>query len=369
MSKAKFPDTTFLKAGSFYRNKILLWYKSNKEAWPWRQLWEEHGDPYHVWLSEVMLQQTVIKAALPAYIRFIDRFPKVQDLAVASTEEVRLQCAGLGYYRRFNLMHHAAQTLAPDGNFQGWPESYREWRILPGVGDYTAAAISSIVLGESVAVVDGNIERLMCRLLDIRLPPNLPYLKRGFGEHMTQLLGDAKPGDFNQGMMEFGQKVCTPTNPRCDSCPFKGGCRSYVAGSQHLAPQKKIKKDKVRVDARMLILRNGQNILLSRRPESSKFLKGTLGFPTFLKLSRSYSHDGELNFPEFDVKEADSVGKINHTITHHQISAEVLAKSFTEKRLETEHSWVPFRKVEAALVSSLDRKAWRAFVKNGVASS
>ena len=152
----------------------------NKRSLPWREMFAQHASPYHVWVSEIMLQQTVIKAVIPKYLSFFERFPTVFDLAAAQEEDVRLACQGLGYYRRFKLMHNCAKKLCENKNEKNfvWPGSYKEWLSYPGIGTYTASAISSICLSEAQMVVDGNVERLMCRLHDIRLEPNLAPLKK-----------------------------------------------------------------------------------------------------------------------------------------------------------------------------------------------
>ena len=159
---------------------VISWYQKNKRSLPWREMFAQHASPYHVWVSEIMLQQTVIKAVIPKYLSFFERFPTVFDLAAAQEEDVRLACQGLGYYRRFKLMHNCAKKLCENKNEKNfaWPGSYKEWLSYPGIGTYTASAISGICLSEAQMVVDGNVERLMCRLHDIRLEPNLAPLKK-----------------------------------------------------------------------------------------------------------------------------------------------------------------------------------------------
>ena len=214
-----------LKARSFEK-AVVEWYQQNKRSLPWREYYYKSQNPYHVWVSEIMLQQTVIKAVIPKYINFFKVFPTVFDLAKAEESEVRIACQGLGYYRRFKLMHSCAKKLTEGKTKKDfeWPKSYKEWLSLPGIGEYTASAVSSICLSESKMVVDGNVERLMCRLHDIRMEPNLPALKKKFKEFGETLISDLSPGDFNQGLMELGQTICTKTNPVCHMCPVQKGC-------------------------------------------------------------------------------------------------------------------------------------------------
>ena len=209
------PTTSFKTSAQVIGKRLLKWYLTHRESHPWRYE-SPPADPYRVWLSEIMLQQTTIKAVTPAYIRFLELFPNIQDLSAADEASVRRACAGLGYYRRFSLFHKAAKQLTENQDTVKWPNSYEKWLELPGVGSYTAAAVSSIVLNAPRAVVDGNVERVLSRLLDIRLPPNLPILKPFFQEKAQSMLITSSAGDFNQALMELGQKQCSVSSPDCE---------------------------------------------------------------------------------------------------------------------------------------------------------
>ena len=177
---------------------------------------------------------------------------------------MRIACQGLGYYRRFKLMHNCAKKLCEDqteDNFK-WPSSYKEWIKYPGIGTYTASAISSICLSEAQMVVDGNVERLMCRLHDIRLEPNLPPLKKKFTLWGKELISDIAPGDFNQGLMELGQTICTKANPSCSLCPVKNTCLSLKRKSQALAPAVKKKADFEKVHLAIVLEESKKGILV-----------------------------------------------------------------------------------------------------------
>jgi A/G-specific adenine glycosylase len=196
-----------------FRRKLLAWYDSNKRDLPWRK----NRDPYRVWVSEIMLQQTRVAAVIEHYRRFLDRFPTVQKLAAARESSVLAAWSGLGYYRRARTLHATAKVIARErgGKF---PETAEQWRTLPGIGRYTAAAIASIAYDEPVAVVDGNVERVLQRVSGKRLA----------GETLWQaaevLLDRARPGDFNQAMMELGATVCMPKSPACLLCPVQQLC-------------------------------------------------------------------------------------------------------------------------------------------------
>jgi A/G-specific adenine glycosylase len=195
------------------RRALLRWYDEHRRDLPWR----ETRDPYRIWLSEIMLQQTRVAAVLDHYRIFLERFPNVQALAAASEDAVLAAWSGLGYYRRARMLHQAAQQIAKQlgGCF---PQNSESWLALPGIGRYTAAAIASIAFAEPVAVVDGNVERVLERFLGINL--TTPQI----WQHAQALLADSRPGDFNQAMMELGATVCVPREPRCPMCPVRKWC-------------------------------------------------------------------------------------------------------------------------------------------------
>jgi A/G-specific adenine glycosylase len=195
------------------RRALLRWYDRHRRDLPWR----ETRDPYRIWLSEIMLQQTRVAAVLDHYRIFLERFPNVQALAAASEDAVLAAWSGLGYYRRARMLHQAAQQIAK--NYDGcFPQNSEAWLALPGIGRYTAAAIASIAFAEPVAVVDGNVERVLQRFVGINL--TTPQI----WQNAQVLLANSRPGDFNQAMMELGATVCLPREPRCPTCPVRKWC-------------------------------------------------------------------------------------------------------------------------------------------------
>ena len=211
-----------------FRMQLLAWYDAHARDLPWR----ESCDPYRVWVSEVMLQQTRVAAVIAHYLEFLRRFPTVEKLARAREASVLAAWGGLGYYRRARMMHAAAKVVARRGEF---PRTAEELRELPGVGRYTAAAIASIAFGEREAVVDGNVERVLQRVLGRRMAGREVWLAA------EALLDRDRPGDFNQAMMELGATVCTPRAPGCLSCPVVELCvaRGELAGPLKAARQRK----------------------------------------------------------------------------------------------------------------------------------
>ena len=246
-----------------FRRQLLAWYLTHKRDLPWR----ESHDPYRVWLSEIMLQQTRVAAVIDYYSRFLRRFPSVGRLAAAREESVLAAWSGLGYYRRARMLHAAAKVIVKEhgGKFPGTRESLGE---LPGIGRYTSAAIASIAFNEPVAVVDGNVERVLQRVAGPALA----------GEDLWQtagiLLERANPGDFNQAMMELGALVCLPAQPECRACPVRALCATRGAHPV----QKKFARKRKRDITFALACRKG-SVLLVQRPMSNPLMPGMWELP------------------------------------------------------------------------------------------
>ncbi|MFK7872129.1 MAG: A/G-specific adenine glycosylase [Oligoflexales bacterium] len=328
-----------------FQQKLMSWYANHKEQHPWRVLWEKTQDPYVVWLSEVMLQQTTIQAVTPAYVRFLNVFPTVQDLSNASENLVRETVKGLGYYRRFGFLHKAAQIVVEQ---KSWPQTYKQWLDLPGVGEYTAAAVSSIVFGERVGVIDGNVQRVFSRLLNKDIHP-LVFFKKNLQILLNEMIDEEKPGDFNQGLMELGQKICRPQEPKCHECPVVTLCEGKKAHRQLEIPTPVKRKAAVAVALQLVIVRKkhkqGWLYGLKVRENAERFLKGTRGF----LLSENFK-------PQ---KDSQIIGSIKHSITHHKIEAQVYVQQQSVEEME----WFQVDDLEKKLVSSLDQKAWNLFTK------
>lgn len=227
-----------------FKNSLINWYEENKRNLPWRK----SVDPYKIWLSEIILQQTRVAQGLPYYQKFINRFPTVFDLAQADEEEVLKLWQGLGYYSRARNLHYTAQIIVQ--NEQGvFPNAYQELIRLKGIGDYTASAISSICFNEPKAVLDGNVFRVISRIFGIDLPINSTEGKKIFKEKANELLDRQNPGTYNQAIMEFGALHCKPKLPLCETCPFQRNC---VAFQQGIIDQLPVKLKKVTIRKRYL---------------------------------------------------------------------------------------------------------------------
>jgi A/G-specific adenine glycosylase len=232
------------------RRRLLAWYAENARDLPWRRT----RDPYRIWVSEIMLQQTRVAAAEPYYRRFIDRFPDCLSLARAPESEVLRLWSGRGYYSRARHLHRAARHIAAAGG--AFPRDYASIRALPGVGDYTAAAVASIAFGLPHAVLDGNVRRVLSRLV---------CGSQGLPELAGQLLDRARPGDWNQALMELGATVCLPREPRCERCPLSGRCRARREGRQAEFPARKSRPRTVQTSLTLLIVERRGRVLLTGR--------------------------------------------------------------------------------------------------------
>jgi A/G-specific adenine glycosylase len=246
-----------------FRLSLLRWYDAGKRDLPWRR----NKDPYRIWLSEIMLQQTRVSAVLEHYREFLTRFPTVEDLASAKLDAVLAAWSGLGYYRRARNLHAAAQKVVAE--FGGRiPLTAADLRRLPGIGRYTAAAIASIAYDEKCAVLDGNVERVLARV------SGYAATTAELWEAATALLSTERPGDFNQAMMELGATVCLPTEPRCLLCPVHRWCETRGVGSRTAPAKRKI------CELDMALLTDRDRVKLVRRSESQTVMTGMWELPT-----------------------------------------------------------------------------------------
>jgi A/G-specific adenine glycosylase len=241
------------------RRRLLAWFSSAKRDLPWRRT----RDPYRIWLSEIMLQQTRVAAVVPYYERFLDRFPTVHALARARSDTVLRHWAGLGYYSRARNLHRAAKDIVARHESE-FPRSLDAALALPGIGRYTAAAVLSIAYGEPHAVLDGNVARVLARLDAVRGDLRRPRIWRALQARADALLDPHAPGDWNQAMMELGATLCTPQAPRCDDCPLKRRCRAHALGLAESLPAARRKAAPVRLTlaAAILLDPRGRTLLL-----------------------------------------------------------------------------------------------------------
>lgn len=287
---------------------LLAWYDRSKRELPWRQT----VDPYAIWVSEAMLQQTTVATVLPYYASWMERFPTVEVLAQASEEEVLAQWSGLGYYRRARHLHAGARLVSD----QGWPRSSAAWREVPGVGAYTAAAIASIVLGEPVPVVDGNVERVYARFTaDASEPSRLRETARAWG---LRHIDPDRPGDFNQALMELGATVCRPRNPDCPACPLAEQCRARRQNRIDELPTRARKPERIELSD-LIAIPYHQGLLGLEHLQEGRWWTGMWSFPRVTDdESARDALDVRLGHPQWE-----PVATFRHVVTRHRIAARV----------------------------------------------
>ena len=309
------------------RERLLGWYDREGRALPWRIRPEDRArgqvaDPYAVWLSEIMLQQTTVPHAAPYYARFLQLWPGVHDLADAPREQVMAEWAGLGYYARARNLHACAQAVSRElgGVF---PSDLEGLRALPGIGDYTANAIRAAAFDLPASVVDANVERVISRVFTVETP--LPAAKREITEHAAELADPDRPGDYAQAIMDLGAVICTPRGPACGVCVWAANCKARKAGTQERYPVKAAKKVKpVRHGLAFVILREGEagrEVFARARPDNG-LLGGMLEVPgTDWLDDASALPDPDLAAPDgLDWRE---VGRVAHVFTHFALELRV----------------------------------------------
>lgn len=296
-----------------FNRELLAWYDSHKRDLPWRRA---DLSPYHVWLSEVMLQQTVVKTVEPYYARFIKIWPSFAHVAAAPLDDILYQWQGLGYYRRAHNLHKCAQKVVND--YGGvLPERYEELLTLPGLGTYTAAAIAAIAFGEKVAVLDGNIVRVLSRVFCVEqtYPQSAPILRA----HYLSLV-DQRPGDFAQALMDVSQQFCRPHNPRCDECPVRSHCQAHQNGVVAMYPIKRAKKPAKSVEAMCWVVINADGHVLMRQRPPQGLLGGLYDVPTLP------SWDGGSDVDCLEILHNSSgqfCGQVTHKFTHLSVQLNV----------------------------------------------
>ncbi len=307
---------------------LLAWFDANKRQMPWRT----NPDPYSVWVSEIMLQQTQVSVVIPYFERWMARFPTVETLASAEIDDVLSSWSGLGYYRRARNLHAGAVWICENG----FPSSAKEWLSVPGVGRYTAGAIASIALGEQAALVDGNVERVFARLENSTLTN--PGLNRATWEWAEANLPQIRAGDWNQALMELGATICTPKNPNCSACPILTYCKSYEARLQGDRPVKSEKRRFIELTRYAKVIEREDTYALVRIPEG-EWWEGMWMFP-----SSDTAPDGQ------------RIATIKHTVTHHKLTFELW---LTEEEV-TGATYFSSAEIEDLPIPGIQRKLLRA---------
>ncbi|HIJ44500.1 MAG TPA: A/G-specific adenine glycosylase [Rhodospirillaceae bacterium] len=306
---------------------LLSWYDGNARRLPWRALAGETPDPYHVWLSEVMLQQTTVNAVVPYFNRFIGRWPTVADLARANQDQVLHAWQGLGYYARARNLLKCARLVAGDMG-GGFPGDADELEKLPGIGPYTAAAIAAIAYGQRRAPVDGNLTRVLARLYAITDP--LPGARRRIATLAEALMPTERPGDFAQGLMDLGAALCRPRRPACEACPWREFCAAKRAENPQSYPRRQTKGAKpIRRGIVFWAVRQDGAVLLRRRPETG-LLGGMMEFSSTGWRQTAWTLEEARRMAPVAASWRRLPGVVHHTFTHFHLRLAVIRGRTTD---------------------------------------
>ena len=319
---------------SLLRKPLAAWYRKAKRDLPWRRT----RDPYPIWISEVMLQQTRVAAVLPFYRRFLELFPTVESLAAAPESQLLAAWSGLGYYSRARNLQKAARQIAERGQF---PETFEELRELAGIGDYTAAAIASIGFGLPHAVMDGNVMRVLTRLTADSGDIGSPKTRTRLAGVADEFLNRRAPGEHNQAVMELGALICLPREPQCLRCPLASFCQGRALGRERAFPVKLRKQIKKEIALTLLVIEKNEGVLLWQRPATEGRMAGFWELPSAEQLPRA--------------RLGRTVGLFRHTITHHLHLVHVHTASL--RRPPVQYAWKPLTELHLLPLSTIARKA------------
>ena len=335
-------------SGENVASALLAWYDRHARALPWRaQSGAPPPEPYRVWLSEVMLQQTTVAAVKPYFAAFTARWPSVEALAAAPEEEVMAAWAGLGYYSRARNLVKCARAVAALG---GFPEAEAELRKLPGLGDYIAAAVAAIAFGRRAVVVDANVERVVARLFAVETP--LPGARKAIRAHADAITPAERAGDFAQAMMDLGSGVCTPRDPKCLLCPLSSECEARRRGEPARYPVKAPKKAKPQRSGTAWWIERSGSVWLVRRPGEG-MLGGMRALPDDGWSARGDGHGAPPLAGDWR-----NAGAVRHGFTHFDLDLRVMVLA-GEAELSGDGEWWPIAELDAAGLPTLFAKAAR----------
>jgi A/G-specific adenine glycosylase len=325
MSSAKKPSSSVKKhaKAAGLQAALLSWFDRHRRVLPWRARRGQRPDPYHVWLSEIMLQQTTVVTVGPYFEKFLKKWPTVQKLAAASQDDVLTAWAGLGYYARARNLHKCAKVVAAEHNGR-FPDTVEALRALPGIGPYTAGAVASIAFDVPAVAVDGNVERVVSRFFAIEAP--LPLSKETIRAKAAELAeGVVRPGDFTQAFMELGATICTPRNPKCGQCPWREDCRGRIKGIAEDLPRKMPKAAKPIRYGKVYWLTDGKGRFLIHKRGGQGLYEGMFQLPTTDWIEDRSAADKLPQPFEKQVKTQPLKETVRHSLTHFDLVLEIYA--------------------------------------------
>ena len=349
-----------------FSKTLVNWYETHKRDLPWRHT----NNPYKIWLSEIMLQQTQVKQGLPYYEKFISNFPKVEDLAKADEDEVMKLWQGLGYYSRARNLHFTAKYISNQLNGK-FPDNYKDLLKLKGVGQYTAAAIASFAYNEAVPVVDGNVYRLLARLYGISTPINSSEGEKTFKKIAEDLLSDENPGIHNQAMMEFGAIQCKPKTPKCMFCTFQNECVAFQTNQIDALP---VKLKKIKIKHRylnFLIFEDQKQQTLVEKRTSKGIWQNLYQFPLVEseKKINSLSEQRVNDLFSSEISKIISIEKINQKSIKHQLTHQKLHADFWKINFKSDlKSFPTTSKTEISELKKINKYAVPVLIQNFIES-
>jgi len=340
------------------QTKLLRWFKKNGRDLPWRKT----RDPYAIWISEIMLQQTQVETVIPYYNKFLKSFPTIHHLAKSDLSKVLKVWEGLGYYSRARNLHEASKIIANHSNGK-IPDKLKDLLNLPGIGRYTAGAILSIAYNKKAPILDGNVKRVLSRLFVVSGNPK--KTEEFLWPLSESLIPKGSPGAFNQALMDLGSMTCTPKNPNCLSCPLKNLCQGYLSGKPESYPLRSVKKKVPHIEAIAAVIQKHGKVLLRQRPPKG-LLGGLWEFP-------NWPIDGKKDLKEYlrlkvksdfglKVKCKENLGPFKQTYSHFKLTLHVFKCDALEGR--GKGKWVSIKKLDRLPMSRIHRRISQTFAKN-----
>ncbi len=349
------------------RRKLLAWYKHHQRSLPWRKT----KDPYRIWISEIMLQQTQVNTVIPYYQRFIKSFPNVRTLAAAPLQDILKAWENMGYYSRARNIHAASRTIVNQWGGR-IPDKLEKIKTIPGIGEYTAGAILSIAYGQAVPAVDGNVRRILSRLFAIRKPVDDPREQKTLRDLAALLVCAKHPGEFNQGLMDLGATVCRAKNPNCPCCPLSGLCRANIHNLQNMLPITRKTPAIPHRHAAAAVIRNSENLLLVVQRQASGLLASLWKLPGgFIEKDENINDilrhcvKKELNI---SIRVGRCLASVDHVYSHFRLTLQAynchLLKGSPEALACQNWRWATPDQLKKLPMSNIDRKILTEIAKS-----
>ena len=345
---------------TYFSKNVLNWYSLNKRDLPWRYKNNSQKDPYKIWVSEIMLQQTTVQTVIPYYKKFIKKWPNVKKLSTSNINEVLDFWSGLGYYRRAKNLHLTSRIIS--NQFDGvFPLEKNEIIKLPGIGEYTAAAIRAIVKDEEDTVVDANIERVIARVFYLKKP--IKKIKKEIKQNAKKLTPKLNNGDYIQALMDIGSLICIPKDPLCNDCPIEKFCTTKKKNAVNEIPKKIIKNDKPVREGIVFWIKNKNNQILLKRRDETGLLPGMLEFPSYNWSKNKINENDKKILSIKNIKKLNK--KVIHEFSHFKLKLTVYEKNKFNKN-NIDGMWVGIDEINELGLPTLMKKVYQQMMKNKI---